>query len=110
MEGTSCGDDCCYVKNGLCKKVEECPNYTESIWKENTTGKVTVVKDCSPKRTMLCQQQTINSFDHVTSSVQVLKSKIERLEDMMLNLIQKSQKFMKEKDTQAKRVEYDQEK
>lgn len=96
MDGTCCDNDCCYLKNGLCSKVEECPNYTESIWRENSTGKVTVVKDCSPKRTMLCQQQTINSFDHVSASVQELRDKVTSLEDMLICLINESKNYLAE--------------
>lgn len=98
MESTCCGDNCCFLKNGLCEKVEDCPNYTESVWRENSSGKVSVIKDCAPKRIMLSQQQIFNSFDAVTGSVQVLRDKVTSLEDLLVTLINQSKKRLNEQD------------
>lgn len=106
MDDTCCGDECIFLKNGMCKKVELCPNYTESIWQETQSGKVRVVKDCAPKRTMLCQQQTLNSFDGVTASVQVLRDKVTILEDLLLTVINQSKQYLGEIEDQKQKLEF----
>src|SRR5690554_2741466 len=98
MENTSCGENCCFVQSGFCNSEKDCPNYTETIWEEASTGKIKTVKDCSPKRTMIEQQRLINSFTGVTASVQVLRDKIDKLESLLLQIINESKIFIAEID------------
>ena len=96
MDDTRCGDDCCFVKSGFCNKDCECPNYTETIWEEASSGKTKIVKDCAPKRTMIEQQRMVNSFNAITASNQVLRDKIDKLEGLLLQIINQSRIFFAE--------------
>lgn len=111
MEDTRCGEDCCFVKSGFCNKDSECPNYTETIWEEASSGKTKIVKDCAPKRTMIEQQNMTNSFNAVTASNQVLRDKIDRLEGLLLQIIQESKIFFAEiEEGNIKALEYQEKK
>jgi hypothetical protein len=87
MEDTRCGENCCFVKSGFCDSDTGCPNYTETLWEESSSGKLKTVKDCSPKRTMIEQQRMINSFSATQGSVQVLRDKVDNLETLLVNLV-----------------------
>lgn len=96
MEGTSCGEDCCFVKSGFCDSEKGCPNYTESFWEETSTGKMKTVRDCAPKRTMLEQQRLVNSYTMMTGSMNELRDKIDNLEKILLQIINESKIFIAE--------------
>lgn len=111
MEDTRCGDECCFVKSGFCNKDTECPNYTETVWEEASSGKMKTVKDCAPKRTMIEQQRMTNSFNAVTASNQVLRDKIDRLEGLLLQIIQESKIFFAEiEEGKVQAIEYQEKK
>lgn len=66
---TYCDKNCPFVKQGFCDKVEECPNYVESIWEDALTKECKVVKDCSPKRVMLETQIQRSRIDSLQTSL-----------------------------------------
>lgn len=99
MEDTRCGENCCFVKSGFCDSDIGCPNFTETLWEEGSSGKIKTVRDCSPKRTMIEQQRMINSFAGTQASVQVLRDKIDRLEMLLVNLVNQTKEvFIELKD------------
>lgn len=56
MEDTQCGDKCAFVKAGICKDCEGCPNYVESWWTTQGSTTPKLIKDCAPRRLMIQQQ------------------------------------------------------
>jgi len=56
MENTSCGQNCCFVKCGICPDEKGCPNYQESWWIADGKDQPVLIKDCAPKRIMIQQQ------------------------------------------------------
>jgi hypothetical protein len=59
MEDTACKERCAFVKAGVCKSCEDCPNYVESWWNQKD-GPPRLIRDCAPKRIMLqvCRLET----------------------------------------------------
>lgn len=96
MENTSCGNNCPFVKNGLCKTDEECCNYVESWWQANGTDKPVLVKDCSKKRMLFMQQDQVSYTLHLQQEINSLKQEVQKLSDMLISLIQRTHYYLEE--------------
>lgn len=94
MENTACGENCPFVKNGLCKSDSECCNYNESWWIPNNTEKPVLVKDCTPKRLLLMQHDQVNYTLHLQKEVGLLKKEIAGLTDILMSIIRQSQQHL----------------
>lgn len=112
MDCTNCGDKCPYVQQGFCKSDCECPNYVESWWVEQQSGKQKLIKDCAPKRLMIDSQNSFNRGISIQASVEKLEFRLSKLESLLEMLIYQSKKFMldqqvlqhEQPETQAQKV------
>lgn len=94
MRDTACGENCCFVKLGVCKSQEQCPNYVESIWKDEKTQEVANIKDCAPKRILLEQQQVVNRQFVLQEALSEMRDKFQRLEYLLTCLISESKTYL----------------
>ena len=67
MEDTQCGDKCAFVKAGICKDCEGCPNYVESWWTTQGSTTPKLIKDCAPRRIMIQQQYMQLRLEQLTA-------------------------------------------
>lgn len=96
MENTNCGKNCTFVKIGLCESDVDCPNYVETLWECGERAEIKTVKDCSPKRQLLESQKYIHRHLEIEAKIKKLTSKVENLENLMLELINESRQFLGE--------------
>lgn len=90
MEGTSCGDECPFVKQGFCAKVNECPNHIESVWEDGKTNETKLIRDCAPKRMILQQQYMQNRLEGVQSALEQSRNEYRELSAYLRGLIEMS--------------------
>jgi hypothetical protein len=57
VNDTAC-ENCPFKEMGF----KTCPNYIETFWQEQGNPQPKIVKDCSPKRTLLMLQELYNRF------------------------------------------------
>lgn len=91
MEGTSCGANCPFVKQGFCKEERECPHYVESWWQDGHTQERKLIKDCSPKRMLLQQQHLQARLECVQAALEQSRNESVQLCSYFKNLIEVSQ-------------------
>ncbi len=96
MENTTCGNDCPFVKSGLCQTDKECCNYLESWWQPNGTDKPHLIKDCVKKRMVYMQQDQVSYTLHLQQEVNSLKQEVEKLSNMLTSLIQRTHYYLEE--------------
>ena len=96
MEGTSCGENCCFVKQGFCKSEKECPHYVESWWIEGQTEQHKLIKDCSPKRMLLHQQILQRKLENVQQALENSKNEYHNLCQYLKTLVGMSQQVLLE--------------
>lgn len=96
MENTTCGEDCCFVKQGFCKTDRECPFYCESIWQTDRGENTKLVRDCYPKRATM-ETNNLHYRMMVLQSVQEdLRNRLERIEISLSALISQSAEYLQE--------------
>jgi hypothetical protein len=101
LENSNCGDQCAFVNSGFCKCDKECPFYTESWWENVESKQPKLVKDCSPKKMMLEQNQLLHRFLCMQSVVEDVRNRMDRIEAMLLNLTSQSKEFLIEKSQES---------
>jgi len=94
MEGTSCGENCPFVKIGFCKQECECPNYIETWWVEGQTQTPKKIKDCSPKRMILQQQLMQSKLEHMQQALEQSRNQNHELCAYLKNLIEMSKQVL----------------
>lgn len=94
MENTSCGENCCFVKAGMCKSCKECPNYVETVVENKKTGEVGIRQDCVPKRLSIDNEdQKIRDYG-VIAAVEVLRDEVNDLKNLYSQLIENSRRLV----------------
>lgn len=96
MKDTACGENCCFVKIGACKSQDQCPNYLESIWRDERTQEIKNIKDCVPKRMLLEQQAIVNRQFILQEALSEMRDKFQKLESLLILMIKDSQDYLKE--------------
>lgn len=104
MENTNCGVNCPFVKNGVCKSDNECCNYNESWWIPNNSEKPVLVKDCTPKRLLLMQQDQVNYTLHLQKSIEEMKKEIAQLTSMLTAIINQTQAHLHQIEIEQKNL------
>lgn len=87
MENTNCGSNCPFVKSGMFSDDKSCPNYIESWWLEKEKEKPTLIKDCSPKRSLLNDEALFNRFETSIASINQLENRIKNLEEVLMKIL-----------------------
>ncbi len=96
MENTNCEKECAFVKSGFCSSDKECPHYLESWWEIQGKHEPKLVKDCFPKKFGMEQNRLLYKFSCVHADVGNLKNRLEQIEIMLMNLINRSNEFLLE--------------
>ena len=86
MESTCNFKECALAKKWKIKKPEECFNYIENQF-QTTDGKVIIVKDCCPKRSLLMIQELYNSVERLHISNSELKNQVQAVNKMAAAMI-----------------------
>jgi hypothetical protein len=107
MEDTSCGSECAFVKNGMCKTCKECPNYVESWWTKQGETQPKIIRDCSPKRLLLQQQYLQLRLEQLTASIEDQRNHQIRLAEQLKTMVEMSNAILQ---THAKTLEFKNEK
>jgi len=97
MENTNCRTDCSFVKSGFCNTDKECPFYCESIWQLQGTTEVKIIKDCSPKRQIMEQNNLHYKFSVLQQLQEDLRNRLDRIELLLNSLIKQSEVYLIEK-------------
>lgn len=98
MESTSCGQNCPFFKQGFCASERECPNYVETWWVSEDSSVPKMVKDCSPKRILLQQQQLQINLQQVQASLCESRNEYHRLAGYLKSLVETSQKVIQQQE------------
>lgn len=113
MESTSCGNECAFVKCGVCENEKGCPNYVESWWIEGQTGNQRLLKDCSPKRMLLQQQFLQSKVENLQSALEESRNEYNRLSTYLKQVlvsckrIVDQENYLLEKKNESTAIDYD---
>lgn len=97
MDNSNCGCECSFVKSGFCKTDRECPFYVETLWQKEGDPVPKIVKDCSPKKMMVEQNALLHRMLCTQSVVEDVRNRMDKLEQMLAQLISQSKEFILEK-------------
>ena len=100
MENSNCGCDCAFVKSGFCNTDRECPFYLESWWQKADEPNPKLVKDCFPKKLAVEQNQLLHRMLCAQGVVEDVRNRMDRLEQMLAQLISQSKEFILEKSSE----------
>ncbi len=111
MKDTSCGENCPFVKCGVCETEKGCPNYCETWWIPGGEEQPVMLKDCSPKRMMMQQQVLQAKLENVQKSLEIARDEYNALSMYFKGIVQSCQKILsdktKEKQNESALIDYD---
>jgi hypothetical protein len=96
MESTSCGEECAFVRSGLCNHEKKCPNYIETWWVTGEKQEPRMIKDCSPKRIILQQQLLQTRVEQLTEALLSSRNEYNQLSNYLKTLVEMSKAVLKE--------------
>lgn len=100
MDNSNCGCECSFVKSGFCNSDKECPFYIETWWQKADEPTPKLFKDCFPKKLAVEQNNLLHRMLCTQSVVEDVRNRMDRLEQMLSQLIAQSKEFILEKKTE----------
>lgn len=93
MKDTAC-ENCPFKEQGF----KECPNYIETLWHKQGEPQPVIVKDCSPKRTLLMLHELHGRTFSLQQQINQAENQILSLNGNFNKMITAIQQFPKEKE------------
>lgn len=105
MDDTSCGENCAFVRNGMCKNCKDCPNYIESWWTTQGAAQPKLVQDCAPRRMLIQQQHMQLRLEQLTADLCEARVQYVQVANHLQNIIELSKIDQCKADLQPKKIE-----